>query len=148
MAHPNPPKFIGPTPEVIDGLGDKVSARTLALKCNVPVVPGTPGPVEDLKSAEAFVAEYGYPVIIKAAFGGGGRGMRVVREGDSIQDAFLRATSEWVSPPDVTYSYIGQDSDIQTGPRRLSETERSSLSASSTVLSISRSSFLATILGM
>lgn len=87
-------KFIGPTPEVIDGLGDKVSARTLAIKCNVPVVPGTPGPVSELKEAEEFVQKYGYPVIIKAAFGGGGRGMRVVRKGDSIQDAFNRATSE------------------------------------------------------
>ncbi|PUU75282.1 carbamoyl-phosphate synthase L chain, ATP binding domain-domain-containing protein [Tuber borchii] len=86
--------FVGPTPEVIDGLGDKVSARKLAQGCNVPVVPGTPGPVEDLAAAEAFVEEYGYPVIIKAAFGGGGRGMRVVREGENLQDAFTRATSE------------------------------------------------------
>ncbi|RPB03742.1 pyruvate carboxylase [Choiromyces venosus 120613-1] len=86
--------FVGPTPEVIDGLGDKVSARKLAQKCNVPVVPGTPGPVDDLVTAEKFVEEYGFPVIIKAAFGGGGRGMRVVREGDNLQDAFMRATSE------------------------------------------------------
>jgi len=50
--------------------------------------------VEDLAEAEAFVKEYGYPVIIKAAFGGGGRGMRVVREGENLQDAFNRATSE------------------------------------------------------
>lgn len=89
-------KFIGPSPEVIDGLGDKVSARALAMKCGVPVVPGTPGPVSDVKEAEQFVAKHGYPVIIKAAFGGGGRGMRVVREGDSIKDAFTRASSEWV----------------------------------------------------
>lgn len=58
------------------------------------MVPGTPGPVDDLAEAEVFVKEYGYPVIIKAAFGGGGRGMRVVREGENLQDAFLRATSE------------------------------------------------------
>ncbi|KAA8896193.1 carbamoyl-phosphate synthase L chain, ATP binding domain-containing protein [Sphaerosporella brunnea] len=86
--------FIGPTPEVIDGLGDKVSARAAAIKENVPVVPGTPGPVAELSEAEAFVQEYGYPVIIKAAYGGGGRGMRVVRKGDSLKDAFERATSE------------------------------------------------------
>jgi pyruvate carboxylase len=86
--------FVGPTPETIDTLGDKVSARTAAIKENVPVVPGTEGPVEEIKEAEEFVAKYGYPVIIKAAFGGGGRGMRVVREGDSLQDAFTRATSE------------------------------------------------------
>jgi pyruvate carboxylase len=86
--------FVGPTPEVIDGLGDKVSARTAAIKEGVPVVPGTPGPVEKLSDAEAFVKEYGYPVIIKAAFGGGGRGMRVVKEGENLKDAFERATSE------------------------------------------------------
>ena len=90
--------FIGPTPEVIDGLGDKVSARALAQKENVPVVPGTPGPVAELREAEEFVNQYGYPVIIKAAFGGGGRGMRVVRKGDSLQDAFNRATSEYATP--------------------------------------------------
>ncbi|KAF8428164.1 carbamoyl-phosphate synthase L chain, ATP binding domain-containing protein [Tirmania nivea] len=86
--------FIGPTPEVIDALGDKVSARRLAIKNNVPVIPGTPGPVSEISQAEEFVAQYGYPVIIKAAFGGGGRGMRVVRQGESISDAFMRATSE------------------------------------------------------
>ncbi|KAI5810219.1 carbamoyl-phosphate synthase L chain, ATP binding domain-containing protein [Peziza echinospora] len=86
--------FVGPTPKVIDSLGDKVSARSLAIKNNVPVIPGTPGPVDNVKQAEEFVAQYGYPVIIKAAFGGGGRGMRVVREGESISDAFNRATSE------------------------------------------------------
>jgi pyruvate carboxylase len=64
------------------------------MKCNVPVVPGTPGPVDKVEEAVAFVEKYGYPVIIKAAFGGGGRGMRVVREGDSIKDAFTRASSE------------------------------------------------------
>lgn len=86
--------FIGPTPETIDALGDKVSARTAAIRENVPVVPGTPGPVDNVKDAQAFVSEYGYPVIIKAAFGGGGRGMRVVREGDDLEDLFNRATSE------------------------------------------------------
>ncbi|KAI5819483.1 carbamoyl-phosphate synthase L chain, ATP binding domain-containing protein [Pyronema omphalodes] len=89
--------FIGPTPEVIHGLGDKVSAREAAQKENVPVVPGTPGPVSELHEAEAFVKEYGYPVIIKAAYGGGGRGMRVVREGDNLKDAFERASSEALS---------------------------------------------------
>ncbi|KAI5794709.1 carbamoyl-phosphate synthase L chain, ATP binding domain-containing protein [Pyronema domesticum] len=89
--------FIGPTPEVIHGLGDKVSARDAAQKENVPVVPGTPGPVSELAEAEAFVKEYGYPVIIKAAYGGGGRGMRVVREGDNLKDAFERASSEALS---------------------------------------------------
>ncbi|EGW35652.1 pyruvate carboxylase [Spathaspora passalidarum NRRL Y-27907] len=86
--------WIGPSHKTIDAVGDKVSARNLALENNVPVVPGTPGPIDSVEEAEAFVAKYGFPVIIKAAFGGGGRGMRVVREGDDIADAFKRATSE------------------------------------------------------
>jgi pyruvate carboxylase len=86
--------WVGPSYKTIDAVGDKVSARTLAIENNVPVVPGTPGPIETVEEAEEFVQKYGYPVIIKAAFGGGGRGMRVVRKGDDIGDAFKRATSE------------------------------------------------------
>ncbi|KAM9915063.1 hypothetical protein OXX69_000030 [Metschnikowia pulcherrima] len=86
--------WIGPSHETIDAVGDKVSARTLAINNDVPVVPGTPGPIDSTEEAKEFVEKYGYPVIIKAAFGGGGRGMRVVREGDSIEDAFTRAKSE------------------------------------------------------
>ncbi|KZF24743.1 pyruvate carboxylase [Xylona heveae TC161] len=86
--------FVGPSPETIDGLGDKVSARQLAINCNVPVVPGTPGPVERYEDVKAFTDEYGFPIIIKAAFGGGGRGMRVVRDPAELKDAFERATSE------------------------------------------------------
>ncbi|KAI9745432.1 MAG: pyruvate carboxylase [Claussenomyces sp. TS43310] len=86
--------FIGPTPEVIDSLGDKVSARTLAIKANVPVVPGTEGAVEKYEDVKQFTDEYGFPIIIKAAYGGGGRGMRVVREQASLKDSFERATSE------------------------------------------------------
>ncbi|KAJ7460543.1 pyruvate carboxylase [Mycena latifolia] len=86
--------FIGPSPEVIDGLGDKTKARTLAMKVGVPVVPGTPGAVASYTDGDAFIKEYGFPVIIKAAMGGGGRGMRVVREQSDFKDAFERATSE------------------------------------------------------
>ncbi|KAL6716411.1 pyruvate carboxylase [Lecanora helva] len=86
--------FVGPTPDTIDSLGDKVSARTLAIKCKVPVVPGTEGPVEKYEDVKAFTDEYGFPIIIKAAFGGGGRGMRVVRDQTSLKDSFERATSE------------------------------------------------------
>ncbi|KAL3234583.1 Pyruvate carboxylase 1 [Nakaseomyces bracarensis] len=86
--------WIGPPASVIDSVGDKVSARNLAARANVPTVPGTPGPIETVEEAQDFVNKYGYPVIIKAAFGGGGRGMRVVREGDDLADAFQRATSE------------------------------------------------------
>ncbi|TFY78066.1 hypothetical protein EWM64_g5946 [Hericium alpestre] len=86
--------FVGPSPEVIDGLGDKTKARALATKVGVPVVPGTPGAVESWEDAESFIKEYGFPVIIKAAMGGGGRGMRVVREKSDFKDGFERATSE------------------------------------------------------
>ena len=87
-------QFVGPSPETIDALGDKVSARKLAIKCKVPVVPGTPGPVEKYEDVKAFTDEHGFPIIIKAAFGGGGRGMRVVREQSTLKDNFERATSE------------------------------------------------------
>lgn len=86
--------FVGPTPETIDSLGDKVSARTLAIKSNVPVVPGTEGPVKKFEDVKSFTDEHGFPIIIKAAFGGGGRGMRVVREQETLKDSFERATSE------------------------------------------------------
>ncbi|KAL4927121.1 pyruvate carboxylase [Aspergillus undulatus] len=86
--------FVGPTPETIEGLGDKVSARRVAIKANVPVVPGTEGPVERYEEVKAFTDTYGFPIIIKAAFGGGGRGMRVVRNQADLRDSFERATSE------------------------------------------------------
>lgn len=86
--------FVGPTPDTIDKLGDKVSARKLAIASNVPVVPGTDGPVEKFEDVKAFTDRYGFPIIIKAAFGGGGRGMRVVREQETLKDSFERATSE------------------------------------------------------
>ena len=66
--------WVGPKPQTIDDLGDKVSARRLAIKANVPVVPGTPDPVAKFEDAKVFTDEYGFPIIIKAAFGGGGRG--------------------------------------------------------------------------
>ncbi|CDS06225.1 Putative Pyruvate carboxylase [Lichtheimia ramosa] len=89
--------FIGPAPEVIESLGDKTKARQIAMNCNVPVVPGTPGPVSEYKEAQAFIKEHGFPIIIKAAMGGGGRGMRVVRDEASLEDAFSRAKSEALS---------------------------------------------------
>lgn len=67
------------------------------MNCNVPVVPGTPGPVSEYTEAKAFIKEYGFPIIIKAAMGGGGRGMRVVRDEASFEDSFQRAKSEALS---------------------------------------------------
>jgi len=87
-------QFIGPSPDVIDALGDKVSARKIAIAAKVPVVPGTEGAVEKFEEVKEFTDQYGFPIIIKAAYGGGGRGMRVVREESSLKEAFERATSE------------------------------------------------------
>lgn len=86
--------FVGPSYQTIEALGDKVSARNIAQECKVPVVPGTPGPVEKFEDVKSFTDEHGFPIIIKAAFGGGGRGMRVVRDQESLKDSFDRATSE------------------------------------------------------
>lgn len=86
--------WVGPQPEVINSLGDKVSARKLAMEVGVPCVPGTPGPVAKYEEVKAFTDEHGFPIIIKAAFGGGGRGMRVVWKQEELKDAFERATSE------------------------------------------------------
>lgn len=87
-------QFVGPAPEVITALGDKVSARKLAIEAKVPVVPGTEGAVDKFEDAKTFTDTYGFPIIIKAAYGGGGRGMRVVREEKDLQESFERATSE------------------------------------------------------
>ncbi|KAF9108559.1 pyruvate carboxylase [Mortierella sp. AM989] len=92
--HDNGIAFVGPDPHVIEALGDKTKARNIAIAAGVPIVPGTPGPINSIQEAEAFVKEYGFPVIIKAAMGGGGRGMRVVRSQADFAEGFERATSE------------------------------------------------------
>ncbi len=86
--------FVGPPPEVLAALGDKTSARRIAEKAGVPVVPGSEGAIDDLDEVRAFADQAGYPLIIKAAMGGGGRGMRVVREAADLPEAFERARSE------------------------------------------------------
>ncbi|XP_024082147.1 pyruvate carboxylase, mitochondrial-like isoform X2 [Cimex lectularius] len=87
-------RFIGPSPKVIEQMGDKVAAKHAAIASGVPIVPGTPGPVKSSDEAVKFCKKHGLPVIFKAAFGGGGRGMRVVREMKDVAEAFGRASSE------------------------------------------------------
>ncbi|MCY9695437.1 pyruvate carboxylase [Paenibacillus alginolyticus] len=86
--------FIGPAPEHIQMFGDKVDARAMAVKAGIPIIPGTSEPVDTMQEALRFGKENGYPVIIKAASGGGGRGMRIVRKHDEMAEAFDRARSE------------------------------------------------------
>ena len=86
--------FIGPYLDHLDMFGDKVKARTTAIKANLPVIPGTDGPIENFDAAKAFAKEAGFPLMIKATSGGGGKGMRIVREESELEDAFHRAKSE------------------------------------------------------
>ena len=89
--------WIGPPPAAIEALGDKVQARHIAQKVGAPLVPGTPNPVEDADAVIAFATEYGLPIAIKAAFGGGGRGLKVAREMREIPELFESATREAVT---------------------------------------------------
>src|SRR5688572_18956234 len=89
--------FIGPTPEQIRVMGDKASARKAMAAVGVPIIPGTPGPVEDSDEALGFAREIGFPVIIKAAAGGGGKGMRVAKNADDFARSFQLARSEALS---------------------------------------------------
>jgi acetyl-CoA carboxylase biotin carboxylase subunit len=85
--------FIGPTPEQIRTMGDKAAARATMIAHGVPVVPGTPGPVEVMEDALAYAVSIGFPVIIKAAAGGGGKGMRVSRDAEDFAHSFQMARS-------------------------------------------------------
>ena len=89
--------WIGPPPAAIEALGDKVAAREIASRVGAPMAPGTDGPVSGVADVEAFVAEYGLPIAIKAAFGGGGRGLKVVRKADEITEAYESAVREAVA---------------------------------------------------
>jgi len=89
--------WIGPTPEAIERLGDKVSARHVAEKVGAPLAPGTLNPVENAQEVLAFVAKHGLPVAIKAAYGGGGRGIKVAYQESEVAELFESATREAVA---------------------------------------------------
>jgi pyruvate carboxylase len=86
--------FIGPTSEHLDMFGDKVKARTQAELAGIPVIPGSDGPVGSIEDVLQFAESHGYPFIIKAALGGGGRGMRIVRTEEELEESYNRAKSE------------------------------------------------------
>lgn len=87
-------KFIGASPEMIEGMGDKASAKTTMIKAGVPTVPGSEGLLEDLKHAKKSAKEIGYPVMMKATAGGGGKGMRIIRGEDELEAAWESARKE------------------------------------------------------
>ncbi|HKP41665.1 acetyl/propionyl/methylcrotonyl-CoA carboxylase subunit alpha [Mycobacterium sp.] len=89
--------WIGPSPQSIRDLGDKVTARHIAARAQAPLVPGTPDPVKNADEVVAFAQEYGLPIAIKAAFGGGGRGMKVARNMEEIPELFDSAVREATS---------------------------------------------------
>ena len=86
--------FIGPRLHHLDIFGDKIKAKQAALKAGLQTIPGTDGPVNNLSEVKEFGDKHGYPIIIKAALGGGGRGMRVVHDNSELEESFQRAQSE------------------------------------------------------
>lgn len=89
--------WIGPSPEAIEALGDKVTARAVAEKVGAPLAPGTPGPVSGADEVVAFAETVGLPIAIKAAYGGGGRGLKVARTLDDVPEMFESATREAIA---------------------------------------------------
>ncbi len=87
-------KFIGPTPDMIRSMGDKITAKETMIKAGVPVIPGSEGLLESVEEARSIAAEMGYPVIIKATAGGGGKGMRVIWAESELEDAYTLAKAE------------------------------------------------------
>ena len=98
--------FVGPSPEAIRLMGDKAQARELARQAGAPVVPGSAGAVHDLDEAEGIAAGLGYPVIVKAAAGGGGRGMRVVRDAEDLPRAWATCQAEAAAAFGSTELYV------------------------------------------
>ena len=87
-------KFIGPSPDMIRKMGDKITAKDTMKTAGVPVIPGSDGLLKDTKTGKKLAAEMGYPVILKATAGGGGKGMRIVHEEDGFQEAWDKARQE------------------------------------------------------
>jgi len=87
-------KFIGASPKMIEGMGDKASAKTSMIKAGVPTVPGSEGLLKDLEHAKKAAKEVGYPVMMKATAGGGGKGMRIVKSEEEIEEAWNSARNE------------------------------------------------------
>ncbi len=109
--------FIGPEPRHIRSMGDKVEAKITAAEAGLPLVPGSPGAVHTLEEAKRVGADVGYPLLVKAASGGGGRGMKVAETADNLAEAFSSARSEAKAAfgDDTVYleRYLGQPRHIE-----------------------------------
>jgi len=109
--------WIGPKPEHIRTMGDKVEAKRTAAKLGLPLVPGSEGPVEGIEEARQVAAETGYPLIVKAASGGGGRGMKIVQSEDELESQIMQARNEARSAfgDDTVYieKYLGDPRHIE-----------------------------------
>jgi pyruvate carboxylase len=109
--------FVGPTPEMLERFGDKTAAKHLAKKTGVPTLPGTEHGLEDLAEVKSAAKEIGYPIIIKASFGGGGRGMRVVRDpadlAKNLEEAQREAGAAFGRPEVFVERYIGRAKHIE-----------------------------------
>ncbi len=97
MVEENGITFIGPTPEAIEIMGSKLAAKEAAKKFDIPMVPGSEGAITDVNEAKALGEKIGYPILIKASAGGGGKGMRVVNSSDELEEQMQRAQSEAIS---------------------------------------------------
>ena len=89
--------FIGPSPEAIELMGSKLAAKAAVARYKVPLVPGTAEPISDISKAKALALEIGYPILIKASAGGGGKGMRLVHDPNQFEEQMERAVSEATS---------------------------------------------------
>ncbi|PHH76620.1 hypothetical protein CDD80_1375 [Ophiocordyceps camponoti-rufipedis] len=86
--------FVGPPTDILEKMGDKVAARRIAHEFKIPTIPGTDGPLSTLNEAYEFAEKHGFPIVVKASFGGGGRGIKVVHEKQSLEAAIVSARSE------------------------------------------------------
>src|SRR5215831_16673701 len=86
--------FIGPSSRVMTLTGDKMKCKALMKKARIPVIPGSDGNIEDVDKAEKNASEFGYPVLLKSAFGGGGRGIRLAKDSNQLREEFEMAAAE------------------------------------------------------
>src|ERR1700752_4775116 len=108
--------FIGPSPEAMDIMGDKLSAKAAAKKFNVPMIPGSEGAIKDLKEAITVAKATGFPLLIKASAGGGGKGMRLVERLEDVEEQMKMAMSEAMSAFGDDAVFIEK---FATGPRHI-----------------------------